>query len=172
MSESHTILGGKVHLYRRPNSSYWQCATYLGRKNRRRSTKETSLSRAKDVAEDWYLQLRGKLRDGDIKAEKSFAEASDQFLREYEVITQGQRSEIYVEGLRRRARIHLVPFFGHMGLSEITGGTVQAYRMHRLEEAMKKRGKPPARNTHSSRDCRPAAVPENRHPPRMAGPFA
>jgi hypothetical protein len=30
MSEHHTILGGKVHVYRRPNSSSWQCATYLG----------------------------------------------------------------------------------------------------------------------------------------------
>lgn len=55
----HTILGGKVHLYQRPNSSYWQCSTYLKGKNRRTSTKEDSLSKAKDFAEDWYLQLRG-----------------------------------------------------------------------------------------------------------------
>ena len=40
MNQSHTILGGKVHVYKRENSDYWQCATYLGRKNRRRSTKE------------------------------------------------------------------------------------------------------------------------------------
>jgi hypothetical protein len=35
MSEHHTILGGKVHVYKRPNSSSWQCATYLAGKNRR-----------------------------------------------------------------------------------------------------------------------------------------
>jgi integrase len=40
-----------------------------------------------------------------------------------------------------------VPFFGHLGLSEITAGKVQDYRIHRHEEATKKRGKPPARNT-------------------------
>ena len=34
-----------------------------------------------------------------------------------------------------------------MGLSEITAGKVQEYRIHRLEEAMAKRGKAPARNT-------------------------
>lgn len=34
-----------------------------------------------------------------------------------------------------------------MGLSEITAGQVQEYRIHRLEKAMAKRGKPPARNT-------------------------
>ena len=40
-----------------------------------------------------------------------------------------------------------MPFFGPMGLSEITAGKVQEYRIHRLEEATAKRGKPPARNT-------------------------
>ena len=25
MTETHTILGGKVHVYRRPRSSHWQC---------------------------------------------------------------------------------------------------------------------------------------------------
>ena len=40
--------------------------------DRRTSTKEESLSKAKDIAEDWYLQLRGKLRTGEIKNEKTF----------------------------------------------------------------------------------------------------
>jgi len=143
----HTILGGKVHVYKRPNSSCWQTSSYLGGKNRRTSTKEDSLSKAKEIAEDWYLQLRGKLRNGEIKTEKTFREASEQFLREYDVITQGERSKVYVDGQHWRSRVHLVPFFGHMGLSEITAGTVQEYRIHRLEEAVAKRGKPPAHNT-------------------------
>jgi integrase len=143
----HTILGGKVHIYKRPNSSCWQTSSYLGGKNRRTSTKEESLSIAKEIAEDWYLQLRGKLRNGEIKTEKTFAEASEQFLREYDVITRGERSKVYVDGQHWRSRVHLVPFFGHMGLSEITAGKVQEYRIHRLEEAVAKRGKPPAHNT-------------------------
>jgi hypothetical protein len=49
MPEKHTILGGKVHVYRRDNSSRWQCATYLAGKNRRVSTKEDSLAKAKDL---------------------------------------------------------------------------------------------------------------------------
>src|ERR1700687_4385581 len=147
MTETHTILGGKVHVYRRPKSSHWQCSTYLAGKNRRQSTKEDSLSKAKEIAEDWYLQLRGKLRSGEIKTEKTFSQASEQFLREYDIITEGERNKVYVDGQHWRSRVHLVPFFGPMGLSEITGGTVQEYRIHRHEEAMKKRGKPPARNT-------------------------
>jgi integrase len=147
VAESYTILGGKVHVYRRPNSSQWQCSTYLAGKNRRRSTKEDSISKAKEVAEDWYLQLRGKLRSGEIKTEKTFREASEQYLREYDIITQGQRSKDYVKGQHWRSTVHLVPFFGHLGLSEITSGKIQDYRIHRHEEAVAKRGKPPAHNT-------------------------
>src|SRR5579872_7030828 len=116
MTEHHTILGGKVHVYKRPNSSLWQCSSYFAGKNRRSSTKENSLSKAKEIAEDWYLQLKGKLRSGEIKKEKTFQEAAEQFLREYEVITQGQRNAQYVDGHKRRVRIHLLPFFGKMGL--------------------------------------------------------
>jgi integrase len=147
MAEHYTVLGGKVHVYKRPNSPRWQCSTYLGGKNRRTTTKEDSLSKAKEIAEDWYLQLRGKLRSGEIKTEKTFSEASEQFLREYDLITQGERSTIYVNGQHWRSRVHLVPFFGPLGLSEITSGKVQEYRIHRLEEAKAKRGKPPAHNT-------------------------
>ncbi len=147
MPEQYDILGGKVHIYKRPNSSHWQCSSYFAGKNRRTSTKEDSISKAKEIAEDWYLQLRGKLRNGEIKTEKTFREASEAYLREYDVITQGQRSKIYVEGQHTRSRVHLLPFFGPMGLSEITAGKVQDYRIHRHEEAAKKRGKPPAYST-------------------------
>jgi integrase len=147
MPEKHTILGGKVHVYRRDNSSRWQCATYLAGKNRRVSTKEDSLAKAKDFAEDWYLELRGKARNGEINDEKTFREAAVQFEREYQIITEGQRNAEYVVGHSTRLRLHLVPFFGDMGLSEITPGQIQEYRIHRHEEAVKEYGKPPARST-------------------------
>jgi integrase len=147
MPEQFTILGGKVHVYKRPNSSHWQCSSYFAGKNRRVSTKEESIARAKEIAEDWYLQLRGKLRSGEIKTEKTFQEASDQYLKEYDIITQGQRNADYVKGQHLRSSVHLVPFFGKMGLSEITAGKIQEYRIARYQEATAKRGKPPAYST-------------------------
>ncbi|RXH56726.1 tyrosine-type recombinase/integrase [Granulicella sibirica] len=147
MSEHHTILGGKVHVYRRPNSSSWQCATYLAGKNRRTTTKEDSLSKAKEFAEDWYLQLRGKLRDGNLKSGKPFREAAKLYLREFGIMTQGQRNATYARGKHARTNGHLVPFFGSMVLPEITAGKINEYRIHRLEEAKENRGKPPAHST-------------------------
>lgn len=53
---------GKLHAYKREISGFWQCSAYLAGKNRRLTTKEESLSHAKEIAEDWYLELRGKAR--------------------------------------------------------------------------------------------------------------
>jgi integrase len=139
--EHHELMGGKLHVYRRPNSRFWQCSTYIGGKNRRSSTKEESLSHAKDIAEDWYLELRGKHRRGEIHDGKTFKETADQFLREYEIITQGQRSNGSIDGHRRRLKNHLIPFFGDKVLTEITPGLVQEFRIYRREKGNLPRGR-------------------------------
>jgi len=51
MAAKHTTMGGEVGLYKRPRSTYWQCATYLAGRNWRKSTKESEISKAKDFAE-------------------------------------------------------------------------------------------------------------------------
>ena len=80
----HSILGGKVHVYKRTGSPKWQCAAFLNGKNHRTTTKTESLSQATEFAEDWYLELRGKHRRGELLNERSFADAARQFAREYE----------------------------------------------------------------------------------------
>jgi integrase len=141
------MMGGRLHVYKRENSAYWQCSTYLGGRNWRVSTKEESLAQAKDFAEDWYLEMKGKHKRGEIRGGKTFREAARQFTREYEIITQGQRNPQYVKEHSRRLENHLLPFFGEMRVSEITPGMVQEYRIHRKEKATEARGKAPARNT-------------------------
>lgn len=142
---THSIMGGKVHLYQRENSPYWQCSTFLAGHNRRKSTKEESLSRAKDFAEDWFLELQGKRRGGEILNEKTFRDAAKQYLAEYEALTGGERSPIYVAGNKRRLNNYLIPFFGHFGLSKVSSGKVQEYRVHR--QGHSRVGRPPARST-------------------------
>src|SRR5690606_19468575 len=82
--------------------------------------------------EDWYLNLRGKARSGEITSEKTFRDAAAQFEREYGIITGGERNPDYVEGHSTRLRLHLLPFFSDLPLSQITPGKVQEYRIHRL----------------------------------------
>lgn len=141
---SHEILGGKVNVYRRGGLT-WHCSASLKGVQYRTSTKETGLAQAKAFAEDWYLGLRGKLAAGLIKTETTFAEAAKKFEQEYSIITEGERSPKWVEGHSIRLRLHLIPFFGKMGLSEINAGTVQDYRVERISTA--KNGKAPSRST-------------------------
>ena len=127
--ENHTILDGKVHIYRRERSRNWQCATYLGGRNHRQTTRQSNLAVAIEFARDWYmdryaderLRLRGALsspsgaiptqlqtageapakrlgrpKTTQVKIENPFREVAAVFLREVELITQGERSETYV----------------------------------------------------------------------------
>ncbi len=154
---NHELMGGKLQVYRRGNSRFWQCSASVGGKQRRASTKEESLALAKQIAEDWYLELRGKDRAGLLKSEKLFRQVAEQFLKEYEVITEGHRSPRWVEGHGIRLRLHLLPFFGELGISEVTAGKVQAYRVHRMTSRLEPnpdsksnrphKNKPPARST-------------------------
>ena len=150
MVEHHEFMDGKLHVYRRENSPYWQCSTFLSGRNYRVSTKQESLALAKDIAEDWYLGLKGKARAGELKTGKTFAFAADQFRKEYEAITAGERNPDYVKGHWLRLRVHLIPFFGEKVLSEITPGLVQEYRVHRATSRKNaKTGEPvrPSRST-------------------------
>ncbi len=155
--ESHQILNGKVQLYRRGESRVWQCAASIAGKQRRATTKRESLTLASEFAEDWYLALRGKDRAGILLSERSFAQAAEQFIREYGVITKGERSQRWTDGHEIRLRIHLLPFFGELGVSKVTPGKVQDYRVHRMTSRLEPNpasrsnrplvDKPPARST-------------------------
>jgi len=147
MDNHLTLLGGKLQLYRRGNSRFWQCSASVGAKQWRATTKQENVNLATKVAQDWYLGLCGKEAAGTLVTEKTVQDAAEKFTREYEVITEGERSPKWVQGHQIRLRLHLLPFFGKMGLSEVTPGTVQDYRVHRIETATKAKTKPPARST-------------------------
>jgi integrase len=143
----HEMMDGRLHVYMRDGSRHWQCSSFLNGRNWRVSTKTDSLAEAKDFAEDWYLTLRGKHRAGTLKHERTFAQAADQFKEEYEALTEGERNKTYVAGHWRRLKLHLTPFFGSMGLSEITPAKVQEYRIKRRKELVSGKTTAPARST-------------------------
>ena len=78
-------------------------------------------------------------------------------MSEYQLITAGDRSPRYVNNMRRQLDNYLLPFFGAKGLSLITSGLVQDYRVHRQTHQVPPRpgakeeenggSKPPSRST-------------------------
>lgn len=187
-AETHTLMDGKLHVYKRENSRYWQCSTYLGGTNHRTSTKEESLVEAKDFARGWYMERcveERKKRRGEIPPVRPkddfddeeptpsaakvvpidrrrrenkkpkptgplFKLAAAEFEKEYRAIVAGERNAHYVDNKGEQIRVHLVPFFGEMGVGDITSGTIQDYRVHRQTSRVnQKTGEPrrPARAT-------------------------
>jgi len=150
MSQTHGLIGGKLQLFKRPRSSFWQCKTYLAAREWRHSTKERDTERAKRIAEEWYFTLQLKHRSGELKGGKLFRAAAERFLPEYEALTAGERNPDYVKGHGDRLRVHLLPYFGDMVVGDITPQTVQDYRVHRMTSKKNpKTGEPmrPARST-------------------------
>lgn len=174
--ESHTIMDGKVHVYRRERSRNWQCATYLGGRNHRQTTRQSNLAVAIEFARDWYmdryaderLRQRGELapraegalaptpeaaapapkrlgrpKKKAVVVENPFRAVAEVFVREFELITQGERNEGYVRQKSQILERHLLPFFGDTPIKEVTAGMIQDYRLKRLEpppeEAERKR---------------------------------
>lgn len=152
--QTHDMFDGRLQVYKRGESRFWQCAARVGSQRFRNSTKEEDLSRAKDVAEEWYLSLRGMMRNGElVKKERTFADAAEHYLRHARVLAVSVRSPKYIEYMELRMRRHILPFFGKVPLSEVNRGLVQSYRVKRAEETIAasatadKPGKPPARST-------------------------
>ena len=160
---SHTMFDGRLQVYRRADHGPWQAAARVGGQRFRQTTGETSLDRAKDVAEEWYLDLRGKLRTGRLEPvapkEKTFGEAAEAYLREVRVLAASVRSPSYVKMLELRMNAHVLPFFKDKPLSAVNKGLVQRYRVERAEATIAKTtmkgkagapdtpGKAPARST-------------------------
>jgi len=160
---AHTMFDGRLQIYRRKEGGPWQAAGRVGHQRFRQSTGEQGLDRAKDIAEEWYLDLRGKLRAGVIvkptPREKLFGEAAALYLAQVKVLAFGTRSKSYVENLELRMNAHVLPFFEDKALSAINKGLVQTYRVKRAEETIEKTterdergsvikpGKAPARST-------------------------
>jgi len=172
--EKHTLMDGRLHVYRRENSRFWQCSTYLGQRNHRESTKEESLVLAKEFAREWYMERYADERrrrrglpalvpfdanaaNEDVADRRrrprpngpTFKEAADTFIKEATVITQGERSDRYISEKEKELKNHLLPFFGSKTVSEITAGLIQDYRVHRATSRKDASGKvrAPSRST-------------------------
>ncbi len=155
-----------MKLYRRDDGGeHWFCSTYFQGKNRRKSTKTDSLAHAEEIAEDWFLELRGKSRAGLLDRPatgKPFNSAADAFMEEYEASTKDERSPRWVKEHAGHIENHLKLFFGKYTIPEIDADKVQEYRIARGKQHVRRggsaesRGRPlgedeekkaPARNT-------------------------
>lgn len=168
VEDKHTIMDGKVHLYRRPGSRRWQCSVFLGGANHRVSTGHERLADAEDFARAWYIERYSdeRLRQHGVVAPgagsrppagrtsgeqgvPSFRKVAAIFVSEYEAMMLGERSPYYVSQKSRHIKLHLNPFFGDYAITRVNAGLIQDYRIHRLTSRKGRDGTPrrPSRST-------------------------
>ena len=163
-----TLMDGRLHVYRRANSRFWQCAVFIDGRNYRTSTRSDNLAVAEAFARDWYLdrhaerrlRQRGMTDEGSPSGSHvggpapprrpkgpSFREAAEHFLAEYHVITLGERNLEHVASKARHLKTYLLPFFGELPVAKVSAGQIQAYRVQRASPSGEPGAKRPARST-------------------------
>ena len=64
----HKFRDGRLHVYKVSTSRNWMCRFYADGKYKVKSTLETNLSTAKQIAMDWYDELRFNQKQTVLKA--------------------------------------------------------------------------------------------------------
>ena len=125
MDEKHQLMAGKLYVFKRDRSRFWQCSTFIRRSLPPGKHDQGGVSPlAKEFAEDWYLELKGQEAcRGRCTVRKDIqgggGKVSPCSMRP---LPHGERSPQYVEALRS---ISGSPFtlLRRQVLSEITPGT-------------------------------------------------
>ena len=116
------LLGGRFHIFRRLNSSYWWMGFHHKGKYIRESTKEKSESHAKEIAESWYLKKLTEIQSGIIvTSTKTFTSSAKTALKTYqEAVLRGERSPETLKSIETVLKSRILPYFGRLPIESIT----------------------------------------------------
>ncbi|WP_293443973.1 hypothetical protein [Planktotalea sp.] len=80
------------------------------------------------------MSLKLRQSKGEKLSDKTFVQAAERFIKEYEVMTGGTRNKDHVRGQFSRISNHLLSYFGNRPLAEVTAGAIQHYRLFRMDD--------------------------------------
>ncbi len=138
-----TILNGRVHLFRRPTSSYWWAGFHFKGKYIRVSTKESEPKLAAKIAEKWYFEKQAEIASGKFAAtKKTFEKIMPAALADYEArVKRGERSETTYKSIKKALEGKVKPFFAKIPIDQINVQTWFSFKEHIYEKNPKvKRG--------------------------------
>ena len=125
----------KLELFLRENSKYYLCRIYTRGAYKTKSTKETKLENAKNVAIEFYEDIRYRERHGQDIHEITFRRLHKKYLGFVE--SQVRRSNIPTTKLRDiKSKLNKIQmYFGeHFALNSLTKKKLIEYRENRLEK--------------------------------------
>lgn len=117
-----SVLDGKLHIYKRERSPYWQCGFHHKGVYIRSNTKLTELDQATEAAKAWYYGKQTEIKHGIPVAPKKdrFEHYAKQAIADYEAMAKaGRASPSYAKAIKTIIDKTLIPYFGNYPLSSL-----------------------------------------------------
>ena len=130
------VLDGKLHIYLRPNSKFWQCGFHHNGVYVRTSTKSPKLDEATELAKHWFYGKQAELKLGAPVAptKTTFSHFADLAVADYERLARESKgSADYAKGLKLIIENNLKPFFGRYPLKSINQQLWHRYQTEHLD---------------------------------------
>ena len=134
--DKFTLLDGKLHVFRRPNSQFWWCGFHHNGTYLRASTKTAHVDTARTAAQQWYFLKQVEIQTGaaPVPTSKTFAAAAAKCVASYESkVQRGERSANYLNGIKKVLNSTVLPALGKMDVSAIDQGAWYRYRENLLK---------------------------------------
>jgi len=149
-SELHHLLDGKITLYIREKSEYWQVRFLLPNKEYMRlSTGEYDLERAKTQAVILYETFKTKIKMGTPLRVKTFGDVARLVLKDIRASKQQNKFKKTYRDYVFVIQKYLLPFFGKKNIAELTAEDITEFEAWR-ESQMGKIPKASTEQNHSS----------------------
>jgi integrase len=120
-SDKLTVFGGRIHLFKRPTSSYWWAGFHHKGKYIRTSTKQVDVRLAEKIAEKWYVEKQGDIASGKLSTtKKTFEQVANFALAEFaDRVERGERSNNTYRGIKNALLGKVKPFFGQLPIDQV-----------------------------------------------------
>jgi hypothetical protein len=114
-------LDDKLHIYQQTNTKFWYARFYAEGKYKVRSLKETQFGPAKEIAHEWYFELKGKQKQGTPIHGNKFKDVLEEFFEHQELqVKSGEMKKQNADDYIRRLKGKGCQFFNEFYLQDIT----------------------------------------------------
>ena len=126
-------LDDKLHIYQQTNTKYWYARFYAEGKYKVRSLKETQFGLAKEIAHEWYFELKGKQKQGTPIHGKKFKDVLEEFFEHQELqVKSGEMKKQNADDYERRLTGKGCQYFNDFYLQDITLQSLNKFKAHRI----------------------------------------
>jgi integrase len=137
LDTTHVITENELIVYRRENSSIWQCRFKVDGNWQRASTKERNLQSAKEKAKDLHLEAKIRQREGLPVLSRKFRNVANMAVKRLkDEIASGNGKVIYKDYIRV-INDYLIPALGKRNIANIDRAALDELDAFRIEKMQK-----------------------------------